>query len=186
MIDALIKDIETLFLDKAKVVFACKTGSALFCGKCRDNDIIVVLDKYEASSIGRAKIDGYDVFIYSIDTFEKLAKASFGNYRNLYSIAVALSAKSDNTLYGSNPLTDYNWFDYAENTLPWVKHIDLVGHPDFAPRNYVWNYAIAVALSQNSLDFSEETKAKLQAIHDGEMPTADLQNEILGMLEVEQ
>jgi len=186
MIDTLIKNIEKSFLNEVKVVFACKTGSALFCGNCRDNDIIVVLDKYESSSIGRAKIDGYDIFIYSINTFEKLAKASFGNYRNLYSIAVALSAKSDNTLYGSNPITDYNWFDYAENVLPLAQYINVDWYPDFAPRNYVWNYAIAVALSQKSLNFSEETKAKLQAIHDGEMPTVDLQNEILGMLEVEQ
>lgn len=167
---------------KGKVVFACKTGSQLFCDNCKDKDVIVVLDDNSIDKILRLSTDdGYDVFLYSQKDFEKLAKASFGNYRDLFSLAVGLASKSGNTLYGANPIPDYNWFDCKEKLLPWVYAIDISQYPQKPPRTYVWIYAIVVALSQNSLDFGEETKQKFQQIHDGEMSTADLLNEIMSL-----
>ncbi len=178
---------------ESEIKFVFYGGSTLFCNDCADKDLIAVIDNYKGSKHFALK-SGYDVFVYTTDEFVKFATLELNDHRDNYSIAIAL-AKGNNIVYGTNPISNYDWFSYRDKIIQHT--IDNIGKyfcnikikntkaVNCCLKRTYWAFANYFALVNNSLDFTEEQLDIIQKCHDNELPRSyayDLCQKLLEML----
>ncbi len=161
-----------------EIVFACRTGSQIFCSNPHDEDIAVVIKsrtyKHQSFRVGNT-----DVFCDSLDDCHK--KATFcSEYPSLYDALSYQFAKHGDTLIcGKFPLPDWDWFDWK---LQAVKEALTFGenkyfHPRIFGRDgkscskrMVWALAIYYAVKNGSIVYTNEQRSVMQKCHDCELP----------------
>lgn len=176
-----------------QVHFACKTGAELFCSNCSDKDVIVVVDGFDKP---RFATDEADVFVYSLDEFEKLSQLSLGDMRDVYSLLIPL-AQNGNVLCGINPLQNYDWFAHKQKIVETLltygernvfnRRIKRKDAPENCLKISTWWFASYFALINHSVDFTPEQKNILQNCHDGLLPRDEafaIRDKLIELLEV--
>ena len=174
-------------------IFVYKTGSALFCNKCKDKDIVVVTssgDDYRRL----LRYEDYDIFCYSLDGLKKCASFVMGDTFSIYIIAFAL-AKGENVLYGTNPIQDFDYFAHKNKIIKALvenarkrdcnSRIRNIHNTAACLKQSIWLFANYFALINNSLDFTEEQLDIIQKCHDNELPRSyaeDVYQKLLAML----
>lgn len=175
------------------VIFVYKTGSSLFCNKCKDKDIVAITNG--GNDYRRlAKYDDYDIFCYSLNGIEKYATMEVTGQFTLYLVALAL-AKGDNVIYGNNPLPNFDLLEYKNELVSALvdnaKNYDCNNsiknrfNKNACLKQSIWLFANYFALVNNSLDFTEEQLDIIQKCHDNELPRSyaeDLYQKLLEML----
>lgn len=178
------------------VTFICKTGSTLFCNNCKDNDVIVCTAN--GDDFGRReRYENYDIFFYSIKSPEKFLNQSFNCKYIIYFLAFALAEQNaDNSIYGKNPLSNFYFHDDFKKRL--IDQLIIEAEKGdcnrriFNPKNRnaclkrsIWLFANYFAISNNSLEFTEEQLDIIQKCHDNELPRSyaeDVYQKLLAML----
>lgn len=165
-------------LGSAEIVFVCKTGSSLFCSRCNDDDLLVVV-KNADFDFKHFRLENTCVFCYSQEEFEKFATLKLDDYRAMFSLA-ALLATEDNVLYGQNPVENYNWWNYRKQALEKVTKFgkqNFLNNKIYNAKNraactpkMIWGLATCYVLQNGSAVFTEEQKNILQLCHDNCLP----------------
>lgn len=160
------------------VIFVYKTGSALFCNKCKDKDIVVVTES-GADYRRLLRYEDYDIFCYSLDGLKKCTNFGMGDTFSTYLIALAL-AKGENVLYGTNPIQDFDYFAHKDEIVKTLvgnaqrrdcnPRIRNAHNNDACLKQSIWLFANYFALVNNSLDFTAEQLEIIQKCHDNELP----------------
>lgn len=163
------------------VTFICKTGSTLFCNNCKDNDVIVCTTN--GDDFGRReRYENYDIFFYSIKSLEKFLNQSFNCRYIVYFLAFALAEQNAaNSIFGKNPLSNFYFHDDFKKRL--IDQLIIEAEKGdcnrrmFNSRNRnaclkrsIWLFANYFAISNNSLEFTEEQLDIIQKCHDNELP----------------
>lgn len=175
------------------VVFVYKTGSALFCNKCKDKDIVVVTSS-GADYRRLLRYDDYDIFCRSIGGIKKIISFENNDMSTIYLIVLAL-AKGENVLYGTNPIQDFDYFAYKDEIVKALvqnaqkrdcnPRIRNGRNNDACLKQSIWLFANYFALVNNSLDFTQEQLDIIQKCHDNELPRSyaeDVYQKLLAML----
>ena len=161
----------------AQIVFACQTGSKVFCDNNNDADYLVVLSNWD-KDFSSVNIDGEDYYLYSTSQFEKMATLQSGKYYDIYAIALLLGEP----IYGTNPISGYNWFDYKKRAVNAVLRYGEVNYfspfvkarnankENVCPKSMCWALATYFAITNNSKTFIAEQKAVLQQCHNLQLP----------------
>ena len=179
------------------VIFVYKTGSSLFCNKCKDKDIVAITNG--GNDYRRlAKYDDYDIFCYSLNGIEKYATMEVTGQFTLYLIALAL-AKNDNIIYGVNPLQNFNLLEHRDKLVTILvdnaKKYDCNNsiknrfNKNACLKQSIWLFANYFALANNSLDFTTEQLDIIQKCHDNELPRSyaeEVYKKLLEMLPVQE
>ena len=161
------------------LLFVCRTGSAVYCSKNhRDEDFVAVFNELPDDEV-TVRVDGGEYFCYSLEGFKQMATLSSGKFYDLYAICLLLSPP----LFGQNPITNYNWFDYKERVPDVllrcgevnyfspniVKKNKELGY-EVCPKKMCWAFASVFCLTNYSAKFDEKQRKMLQDCHDGVLP----------------
>lgn len=161
-----------------EILFMFKTGSELFCTNCKDSDVVVVIKDWDKDA-KKYFIDGVDYFCYSETAFEKMAKMESGNFDDLFAVEL-LFATGENLLYGENPISDYNWFDYkykaVETALKcgernyFSPNVHNAINAEMCCKRTMWAFIIYFVIVNNAPTLTSEQLVILQKCHDNELP----------------
>lgn len=162
------------------VIFVCKTGAALFCQNCKDEDYVAVVKQRGRK---RLSFENVDVFLYTYQEFDDFAHNKVDGYAKAYSVLIPL-ATGENVLYGTNPLKGYNWFERKEQVVQALLHrgefadfnprvTNLVGD-ELCLKQSVWLFASYFALVNQSVAFTDEQRSVLQKCHDNLLPRSEV------------
>lgn len=175
-------------IPNANVVCMYKTGSAILCDNCRDNDIVAICDNVSfISCFFKLQELNTDVICLSKESAYKEATG----HKKARGLAVAL-ATGDNLLYGKLPFEDYSWDKYKLNVLQTeyksFKKLSLrmARKSGVCDKSMTWTFATYFACINNTLDFTAEQRELLQKCHDGELPVSyaeELKNNIENLIE---
>ena len=159
-----------------EIIFACKTGSQLFCSNPHDEDIMVVIKDYPYE-YKKYNVDGTDLFCQSFEAFYK--KATFcSTYPSLYALTWQFAKQGDTLVCGEFPLLEWDWFDWKRQAV--AEAIEEGNKRYFHPRIYgrdgvhcskgmVWALAIYYAVKNGNLNYTAEQRDIMQKCHDCEL-----------------
>lgn len=160
-----------------EIIFACKTGSQLFCSNPHDEDIMVVIKDYPFE-YKKYNVDGTDLFCQSFEAFYK--KATFcSTYPSLYALTWQFAKQGDTLICGEFPLQDWDWYDWKKQALD--EALRLGNQKYFHSRIYgadgkscskgmVWALAIYYAIVNGNLNYTAEQRELMQKCHDFQLP----------------
>lgn len=159
------------------IVFACKTGSELFCSNSRDTDYIVVVDNLDRA-FKRHHIDNTDYFCKTIGEFKKMATMQSGKFYDLYSLSLLYGE----VMEGQNPIRNYDWFDHQRKAIDValrcgernyfaekMKFYNSNGD-SICGKRMIWALAIYYTILNKSTTFTKEQKRQIQRCHDRQLP----------------
>lgn len=170
---------------KDYVVCIYKTGSQLFCTKCKDADYVILTNTnigylhyiYELKA---------DCFLMSVEDFKKALTDDKWRYKLSACMAYA---NSKNVVYGSLPFLPIDILSryYLINTILPVEY-------EYAEKTYFkkqplktseWGFALYYAILNGNFIFTAEQKEVLQKAHDLELNVdncVELKNNFLKLL----
>lgn len=161
------------------IVFACKTGSELFCSNCKDTDYLVVVDNL-GKDIEQHHIDDTDYFCMSVDAFAKMATMQSGKFCDLYALCLLYGE----VVQGQNPIADYDWFALKRRAVEvalwcgernyFTKRLKFynASKESVCSKRMVWALAIYYTIVNGSTNFTDEQKQVMQMCHDRKLPRA--------------
>lgn len=175
------------------IVFACKTGSQLFCSNCNDVDYLVVVDNLNRATKSH-HIEDTDYFCMSVDEFVKMATMQSGKFYDLYTLCLLYGE----VVQGQNPIVDYDWFALKQRAIEvalrcggqnyFSKNVKIVNDlgDQIRGKRMVWALAIYYTILNGSTTFTDEQKQAMQLCHDKQLPRekADwLQEQLVALLD---
>lgn len=160
-----------------EILFACQTGSQLFCSNPHDEDIMVVIKDYP-HEYKKYNVDGTDLFCQSYDAFFK--KATFcSTFPSLYALTWQFAKQGDTLICGEFPLKDWDWFDWQRQAVAEALsegekryfHERIYGRDGVhCSKGMVWALAIYYAVKNGNLNYTPEQRETMQKCHDCELP----------------
>ena len=164
-------------LSNYNIIFACQTGSQLFCSNCNDVDYLVVVDNLDKDFV-QHRIDDIDYFCMSVDAFVKMATMQSGKLYDLYSLCLLYGR----VIEGQNPIDDYNWFDYQQRAVDvalWCGERNYFARAltffnenkeSVCSKRMIWALATYYTILNQSSDFTIEQIQTMQRCHDRQLP----------------
>lgn len=164
-------------LSNYNIIFACQTGSQLFCSNCNDVDYLVVVDNLDKDFV-QHRIDDIDYFCMSVDAFVKMATMQSGKLYDLYSLCLLYGR----VIEGQNPIADYNWFDYQQRAVDvalWCGERNYFARAltffnenkeSVCSKRMIWALATYYTILNQSSDFTIEQIQTMQRCHDRQLP----------------
>ncbi len=171
------------------IIFIHQTGSQVFCSNCHDIDYVVVVDNWD-KQFQQIAIDGVDYFCYSKQCFERWTTLSDELHRNVYAVALLLGS----TVYGQNPIANYNWYDYAKLAVSQVvsrfssqlrgKVYHKTNGQKVCSKYLCWAFATYFVVTNGIGAFTPAQRDILQKCHDGILPlsyASDLRQKLVAL-----
>ncbi len=162
-------------LGDVSVLFVHQTGSQIFCDTPRDKDYIVVVDGWN-KNFAKFSTDLGDFCCYSREHFCKWATMQLNCHDVIFTQALLFG----NTLYGANPIENYNWFDYkrqfvealAKHCAPRLTGSVFVAKEGqkFCSKTLAYAFLSYFAISNNCTFLAEYQRNLLKTCHDGNLP----------------
>lgn len=160
-----------------EIIFACKTGSQLFCSNPHDEDIMVVIKDYPYE-YKKYFVDNTDLFCQSYEAFYK--KATFCSaYPSLYALTWQFAKEGKTMICGEFPLKDWDWFDWKLQAVTeaieqgekrYFHRQIFGGDGKSCSKGMVWALAIYYAVKNGNLNYTAAQKELMQKCHDIELP----------------
>lgn len=173
------------------IIFACKTGSQLFCSNCNDIDYLVVVDNLD-KDIEQHRIEDIDYFCMSVEAFIRMATMQSGKFHDLYSLCLLYGE----VVIGQNPIANYAWLALKQKAIEialwggqrnyFAKRLKFynANKDSVCSKRMIWALAIYYTIVNNSTTFTDEQKQVMQLCHDGQLPRANadwLQEQLLAL-----